>query len=121
MGLGFKISSSILCTSLFKITTKHGAKYQFGSTLGIVCPDGLCTINILLHLQQNHTLPTWVLFANLVKEFNISNHTLMIKILGCYGFPPKLQSAIERMYKNSVVRLIIGKIDTSISFQVEVK
>ena len=45
----------------------------------------------------------------------------MIKILRRYGCPPKLCSAIERMYSNNKVRLIIGKIDTSIPFEVGVK
>ena len=79
------------------------------------------TIKTALHLHHNHNLPTWVIFADLVKVFNTSNHKLMVKINGKYGCPPKLQSAIARMYKDSVVRLEIGKIDTSIPFQVGVK
>ena len=75
----------------------------------------------MLHLRHNHNLPTWVMFANLVKAFDTSNHILMIKILEKYGCPPKLCSAMRRMYSNNKVRLIIGKIDTSIPFEVGVK
>ena len=121
MDMGSKIFSSILCTILFLILDRHGVKYQFGSTPGVNCQDGSFTTKIILHLRQNHNLPTWVLFADLVKDFDTSNHQLMDAILGKYGCPSKLQSAITRMYKDNVVGLIIGKIDTSIPLKVGFK
>ena len=45
----------------------------------------------------------------------------MINILRKYGCLKKLCSAIERMYSSNKVRLIIGKIDTSITFELGVK
>ena len=121
MDMGSKIFSSILCTRLFKIIDKHGVKNQFGSTPGVGCQDGSFTIKMMLHLQRNHNLQTWVLFADLVKAFDTSNHALMDKLLEKYGCPPALRSTIARMYKDSRVRLIIGKIDTTIPFYVGVK
>ena len=121
MDMGSKIFSSILCTRLFKIIDKHGVKYQFGSTPGVGCQYGSFTIKTMLHLRRNHNLPTWVLFADLVKAFDTSNHALMDKLLEKYGCPPALRSTIARMYKDSRVRLIIGKIDTTIPFYVGVK
>ena len=61
------------------------------------------------------------MFADLVKAFDTSNHVLMIKILRRYGCPQKLCSVIERMYSNNKVRLVIGKINTPIPFEVGVK
>ena len=81
MDMGSKIFSSILCRRLFKIIDKHGVKYQFGSTPGVGCQDGSFTIKTMLHLRHNHNLPTWVLFADLVKAFDTSNHALMDKLL----------------------------------------
>ena len=121
MDLGSKIFSSIMCTHLFRIIDAHGVKYEFGSMQGVGCQDGSFTINTMLHLRHNHNLPTFVMFADLVKDFDTSNHVLMIRILWRYGCPPKLCSAIERMYSDNKVRLIIGKIDTSIPFEVGVK
>ena len=121
MDMGSKIFSSILCTRLFKIIDKHGVKYQFVSTPGVGCQYGSFTIKKMLHLRRNQNLPTWVLFADLVKVFDTSNHALMEKLLAKYGFLPALRSAIARMYKDSRVRLIIGKIDTTIPFYVGVK
>ena len=75
----------------------------------------------MLHLRHNHNLPTWVMFSDLVKAFDTSNHIILIEILRKYGCPPKLFSAIKLMYRNNKLRLIIGKIDTSIPFEVGVK
>ena len=121
MDMGSKIFSSILCTLLFEIIDKHGVKYQFGSTPGVGCQDDSFTIKTTLHLRRKHNLPTWLMFADIVKAFYTSNHALMDKLLEKYGCPPALRSAIARMYKDSRVRLIIGKIDTTIPFQVGVK
>ena len=109
MDLGSKIFSSIMCTHLFRIIDAHGVKYQFGLTPVVGCQDGSFTIKKMLHLRHNHNLPTWVMFADIVKAFNTYNHVLRIKILRRYGCPPKLCSAIERMYSNNRVRLIIEK------------
>ena len=121
MDMGSKIFSSILCTWLFKIIKLHGVKYQFGSTAGVGCQDGRFTIKTLLKLRHTHNLPRWVLFAYLVKAFYTSNQVLIIKVLQRYGCPPNLRSAIERMYKNSIIRLKIGKADTTIPSEVRVK
>ena len=56
------------------------------------------------------------MFVNLVKVSNTSNHKLMVEIIAKYRCPPKLRSVIRRMYANSKVRLILGKVDISISF-----
>ena len=78
MELGSKIFSSILCTRLFVIIRNHGVKYQFGSTPGVGCQDGSFTIKTMLHLKHNHNLPAFVMFADLVKALDTSNHKLMI-------------------------------------------
>ena len=121
MDMRSKIFSSILCTRLFKIIDKHGVKYQFGSTPGVGCQDGSFTIKTMLNLRRNHNLQTWVIFAYIVKAFDTSNHSLMDKLLEKYGCPPALRSAITRMYKDSRVRLIIGKVDTTIPVYIGVK
>ena len=115
------IYSSIMCGRLFKIINKHGVKYQFGYTPGVGCHERTFKIKTLLHLIHNHNLPTWVEFADLIKAHNTSNHVLLIAILGKYGAPPRLFSAIKCMYKKIVVKIIIGNIDTTIEFKVGFK
>ena len=82
MDIGNKIYSSIMCGRLFKIISKHGVKCQFVSTPGVGYQDDTFTIKTLLHIRQNHNLPTWVAFTDLVKALDASNHTLLIAILG---------------------------------------
>ena len=116
-----KIFSSIICGRAFKIIKSHGVKYQFGSTPGVGFQDGSVTLKTLPHLSHNQNLPSWVVFSDLVKAFDTSNHKILISILARYGSPPRFCYVIRIMYKNSVVRLIIGKIDTYIPFKVLVK
>ena len=120
MDIRNKIYSSIMCVRLFNIISKHGAKCQFGSTPGVGCQDGTFTIKKLLHIRHNQNLPTWVAFTDLVKAFNISNHALLISILGKYGAPPILCSTIKCMHGKIIVKLISGKVETSIDFKVVV-
>ena len=62
-------------------------------------------------MQHNHNLPSYVAFVNLVKAFNTVNHKMMLQRLERYGAPPKLWSAISRMYKNLKIVLKIGKVE----------
>ena len=121
MDIGSKIFSSILCERMFRILKKNGIKYQFGSTPGVGCQDGLFTIKTLLHLRHNHNLPTYVVFADLVKAFDTANHKLIVYILAKYGAPPNLCVIIERLYTDQSVVLKLGKICTEIPFTVGVK
>ena len=121
MDMGAKVFSSMMCKRAFVLIRKYGIKYQFGSTPNVGCQDGTFCIKTMLHNRHQHNLPTFVMFADLVKAFDTANHELLMEILDTYGGPPKFVSAIKRMYANTKVRLIIGKIDTSIPFTVGVK
>ena len=121
MDIDNKIYSGIMCGRIFKIISKHGVKFQFVSTPGVVCSEGTFMIKKLLHIRNNQNLPTWVAFADTVKAFDASNHALLIAILGKYGAPPRLCSAIKHMYNKIIVKLIIGKVETSIELKVVVK
>ena len=96
-------------------------KFQFVSTPGVGCQDGTFMIKIILHLRHNHNTPTWVVFADLVKDFDTYNHALIISILVKYGASPRIWSVIKHMYYKSVVKIIIGNIETSNNFKEEIK
>ena len=96
-------------------------KCQFGSTPGVGCQDGTFTIKTLLYLINNQNLPTWVEFSYLFKDFDTSNHSLLVDILGKYGATPILCSTIKLMYDNIVVQLLIVKIEMPIDFKVKIK
>ena len=60
-------------------------------------------------------------FSDLFKALDTSNHRLMVMILARYGCPPNLCDTITRMYKDGVVKLVIGEFETTIDFKVGVK
>ena len=121
MDIGAKIFSSMMCKRLFTIINLHGVKYQFGSAPRVGCQDGLFTINTALHQTHNHNLPTYVAFVDLVKAFDTVNHAMLLKILVKYDAPPKLCSAIERMYTDLKIILKIGKVKAEMGQTVGVR
>ena len=60
-------------------------------------------------------------FSDLVKAFDKVNHQLIVMILAKYGCPPNLCDTIAIMYKDSVVKSLIGEFETAIYFKVGVK
>ena len=72
-------------------------------------------------MRHNHNLLSYAAFFDLVKAFDTFNHDMMLKILERYGAPPKLRSAISRMYQDLEIVLRIGKIEENMSQTVEVR
>ena len=81
MDICSKIVSQILTAQTYKILEKHGIKIQFGATRNVGCQDGNFTLKTLVHLCRQHNQETYVIFADLIKTFSISNHELIINIL----------------------------------------
>ena len=96
-------------------TPAHGCPTQFVSSPGVGCQDGRFVIKTALHAHHKHNLETYVAFVDLVKSFNTVSHAMLMLILERYGVPPKLQSAIERMYKDLKIVLKIGKAKAEMS------
>ena len=69
----------------------------------------------ILHTLHNHNLPSYAAFVDLVKAFDTVNHDMMLKILERYGAPPKMRSAISRIYHDLKIFLKIGKIEKKLS------
>ena len=121
MDVGSKIFSRILTTRLYTLLEKHGTKYQFGATPNSGCQDGNFTLKTLLHLRRQHNLETYVVFADLVKAFDTSNHILIAQILERYGSPTKFTNAIKRLYADLRVTLQLGKESVDIQQTVGVR
>ena len=102
MDIGSKLFNSLICKKIFKIIQKHRVKYQFGYYPGVGCQDSTFTIKTILHTQHNHNLPSYAAGFDLVKVFETVNHGMILKILERYGAPPKLRSAISRMYQDLI-------------------
>ena len=69
----------------------------------------------IIHMRHNHNLPCYAVFVDRIKSFDTVNHVMMLKILERYSAPPKLGSAISRIYQDIKVVLKIGKIEDKIS------
>ncbi len=65
------------------------------NTRYVGCRDGLFTLKALINACQNHDLPLFVGFINLVKAYDTANHALLLRILEQYGAPPKFVAAIK--------------------------
>ena len=100
---------------------KHGTKFQFGAMKNEGCQDGNFTLKSLLHLRRQHNMDSYVIFADLVKTFDTSNHSLMILIREKFGASPKLSEAIKRLYTNLKVILKIDKEEATISQEIGVR
>ena len=90
LDIGAKVFSSIMCKRLFCIIKKHGCTTHFFSSPGVGCPDKRFVIKTALHTRHKHNLRTYVAFVDLVKVFDRVSHSMLLKILECYGAPPKL-------------------------------
>jgi hypothetical protein len=60
-------------------------------------------------MRKNHNLPSYVAFVNLIKAYDMANHNLFLDLLKQYRAPSQFVSAIEPIYQNLVVVLIIEK------------
>jgi hypothetical protein len=105
----------------FRLLKLHGTKFQFCGTPTLGCQDGLFTLKTLLNAHKNHNLPSLVAFVDLVKAYDIANHSLLLQILGRYGAPPKFVNAIKTVYTNLRVVLKIEKEVREISQSVGVR
>lgn len=106
-----KIFSSVMNERLFALLGKQGIKFQFSGTPGVGCRDELFTLKTLLNMRQNHDLGPlnicWVRRpCQSVRCIQSQTPHMLLKL---YGTPPKLCDAIDRMYKDLVVVLKIGK------------
>ncbi len=93
MDMCSKIFSSIMTVRAFQLLDKHGTQFQFGGTPGLGCRDGLFTLKALPNTRRNHDLTSYVGFVDLVKAYDTANCDLLLRILECYGAPPKFVAA----------------------------
>ncbi len=109
MDMCSKVFSLVLNTCAFLLLEKHGTRFQFGRTPDVGCRDRLFTLKALINARQNHNLPLYVGFIDLIKAYNTANHTLLLCNLEQYGALPKFVAAMETIYRDNTAVLKIEK------------
>ena len=110
-----KIISAILAKRLLKNLEKMKNKInQFGH---IGCQEALHMLRSALILRRQHGLATYAFFVDLVKAFDMVNHSLLIKVLSKYRIPPTMCRTIAKLYENCKVQLKAGKSTCEIDYK----
>ena len=76
-----KIFICVINIHCLGILDSHRTKYQFCGTPKIGCSDGLITTKTLLNMINNHNLPNFVYFVDLVNTFDTAGHNVLRKLL----------------------------------------
>ena len=103
------------------VRNKYTNPTQFGATPDVGCQDGSFVLHMATHLRHQHNLETYVVFADLVKAYDTSNHKLIAEILTKLGAPPKFRDAINRLYTDLTVTLKIGTTKATVAQTVGVR
>ncbi len=109
MDMCSKMFSLVMTARAFKLLNQHGTRFQFGGTPELGCRDGLFTLKALLNARRNHDLAMYVGYVDLVKAYDMANHTLLLCIFERYGAPPKFVAAIQMIYTDNICMLKIEK------------
>ena len=121
MDVASKLFNKIMTARAQSLMAKYGTTYQFGATPDVGCQDGSFVLHTATHLRHQHNLESYVVFADLVKAYDTSNHKLIAEILKKLGAPPKFRDAINRLYTDLTVTLKIGKEKATIAQSVGVR
>ena len=74
---------------------------QFGSTPKTGCPDGSLLNKTILRMRQEIDKSTWVVFVDLIKDFDSINRELLFKLLDKFGIFDRVITVIKNLYKNT--------------------
>ncbi len=87
----------------------------------IGCQKAQHTLKKALLLRRQHGLPTYALFIDLVKAFDMIQHPLLFQILGKYGIPNSLVEVVKKMYNNCTVSCKLERETINIKYRTGVQ
>jgi hypothetical protein len=108
-----KVISSIVSTRLLAVISGNNVEEQF-TTIGH--QQAMHSLRAALSIRRAHNIDTYVLFVDLVKAYDMVNHSLLFRILKKYGIPEELVEVVERMYKDCKVHVQVGKEKRTIDY-----
>ena len=113
--------SIIINTRIQEALKKYGNPLQFGASPNMGCPEDSFSLRSLLQMRKEHSLQSWVVFADLIKAFDSIDHKLLFALLEKFSIPSRPLQAIMNLYKNFEIELKIGKCKTRIDYTAGVK
>ena len=104
-----KVKSIVITSRLQSVLNIKCIPTQFGSTPKTDCPDRSLSIRSILQTRKEHDLESWVVFVDLVKDFDTIHHKLLFELLKQYGIPIYLIKVIEKLYNDFKIEIKAGK------------
>ena len=100
---------SIITNSRIQIALKkYGTSLQFGVSPNMGCPEGSISLRSLLQMRKEHNLQSWVVFDDLIMDFDYIDHEFLFALLEKFGMPDRPLQVIKKLYKNFKIELKIG-------------
>jgi hypothetical protein len=88
-----KVIHSILSTKLLAVLAGNNVEEQF-ATSG--CQQALHSLRASQSIRIAHDIYTYVLFVDIVKEYDTANHALLFGILKEYRIPEEIVKVVRR-------------------------
>ena len=60
-------------------------------------------------MRKEHDLKSWVMYADLIKDFDSIHHELLFRILEKFGIPLSLIKVIRKLYNIFKIEICVGK------------
>ena len=72
-------------------------------------------------MRKEHDLESWVMYADLIKAFDLIRHELLFRILEKFGIPLSLIKVIRKIYHKFKIEICVGKSKDELDYAAGVK
>lgn len=76
-----KVMSLVITSRLQHVLKSEFTPIQFGTSPKTECPEGSFSLKSLLQMRKEHDLNSWVIFVDLIKNFDSIHHGLIFELL----------------------------------------
>ena len=87
--------SIIINTRNQEALKKYGTSLRFEVSPNMGCPKGSFSLRSLLQMRNEHNLQSWVVFADLIKDFDSIDHKFLFVLLEKFGIPSRPLQALR--------------------------
>ena len=72
-------------------------------------------------MRKEHDLNTWVVFVDLIKDFDSIHHSLLFLLLKTFRIPDRVSKVIKNLYNDFKKEIKVGDVSTLIDYRTGVK